>query len=240
MVKKIQLLAFAAHPDDVEISASGIMIKHKLNGLTTGIVDLTRGELGTRGSAELRDLESIEASKIMGLDARENLRLKDGFFENNEENAIKVVEAIRKYQPDIVLINAESDRHPDHGRAHELVKRALFLSGLPKIKTVVDGIELMAWRPRNVYSYIQDHFHQPHLVIDVTDVWETRMKALMAYKSQFFDPNSDEPNTPISSPEFIDFLNSRGVHLGRYINSKYAEGLRTVKPIGTDLLSNLI
>jgi len=240
MVKKIQLLAFAAHPDDVEISASGIMIKHKLNGLTTGIVDLTRGELGTRGSAELRDLESIEASKIMGLDARENLRLKDGFFENNEENAIKVVEAIRKYQPDIVLINAESDRHPDHGRAHELVKRALFLSGLPKIKTVVDGVELMAWRPRNVYSYIQDHFHQPHLVIDVTEVWETRMKALMAYKSQFFDPNSDEPNTPISSPEFIDFINGRGIHLGRFVNTRYAEGLRTVKPIGTDLLTNLI
>jgi bacillithiol biosynthesis deacetylase BshB1 len=234
--KKINLLAFAAHPDDVEISASGIMVKHKQLGLSTGIIDLTRGELGTRGSADIRDAESSKASSILNLDARENLGFKDGFFENDEAHLLKVIEAIRKYQPDIVLINSEFDRHPDHGRAHQLLKRACFLSGLPKIETG----DLPAWRPKTVYAYIQDYYIEPNLVIDVSDVWDIRMNALKAYSSQFFDPQSNEPNTPISNPEFLKFIEGRGHQFGRFINCSYAEGLRTVRPTGVNNLADLL
>lgn len=240
MLKKINLLAFAAHPDDVEISASGIMIKHKKMGLSTGIIDLTRGELGTRGSAEIRDAESAKASEIMELDLRENLGFKDGFFENDESHLLPVIAAIRKYQPNIVLINSETDRHPDHARAHNLLKRACFLSGLPKISTKFNGEELEAWRPKSIYSYIQDYYLDPHLVIDVSDVWNQRMQALKAFGSQFFDPDSSEPSTPISNPEFFKFIEGRGFQFGRLINVQYAEGLRTVRPAGVNNLSDLI
>lgn len=239
MLKKINLLAFAAHPDDVEISASGIMIKHKNMGLSTGIVDLTRGELGTRGSADIRDAEAANAANIMGLDVRENLGFKDGFFENDETHLLKVITAIRKYQPDTVLINSEFDRHPDHGRAHQLLKRACFLSGLPKIETSFNGENLPAWRPKAVYSYIQDYFIDPHIIVDVTDVWESRMAALNAFSSQFFDPLSAEPNTPISNPEFFSFIEGRGHQFGRFIQAKFGEGLRTVRPIGVMNLNQL-
>lgn len=239
MLKKINLLAFAAHPDDVEISASGIMIKHKNMGLTTGIIDLTRGELGTRGSSAIRDSEAAEAAKIMNLDVRENLGFKDGFFETDELHLIQVITALRKYQPDIVLINSENDRHPDHGRAHQLMKRACFLSGLPKIETLFNGQSLKAWRPKSVYSYIQDYFIDPHLVVDVTDVWDARMAALKAFSSQFFDPQSSEPNTPISNPEFFKFIEGRGLQFGRFIQTGYGEGLRTVRPIGVKNLNEL-
>ncbi|MFM6984384.1 MAG: bacillithiol biosynthesis deacetylase BshB1 [Chitinophagaceae bacterium] len=239
MLNKINLLAFAAHPDDVEISASGIMIKHQQLGLSTGIVDLTRGELGTRGSADIRDTESAKATEIMKLKVRENLGFKDGFFEVDEFHLLKVITAIRKYQPDIVLINSESDRHPDHGRAHNLLKRACFLSGLPKIVTPFDGEELVAWRPKTVYSYIQDYFIEPHLVVDVSEVWDQRMLALKAFSSQFYDPQSSEPLTPISNPEFFKFIEGRGMQFGRYINSKFGEGLRTIRPAGVENLSDL-
>lgn len=238
--QKINLLAFAAHPDDVEISISGVMIKHAQLGLKTGIVDLTEGELGTRGSAELRYQESKKSSEILGLSVRENLNLGDGFFEINSESLLKVITAIRKYQADIILINAESDRHPDHGRAHELLKRACFLSGLVKIKTIVDGVEQTPWRPKQVYSYIQDHYLEPDLVIDVTDFWEQRMKALMAYSSQFYDPNSTEPNTPISGPDFLNHIEARAVQFGRSINVAKAEGLRTIRALGVNNLKDLI
>lgn len=240
MLKKINLLAFAAHPDDVEISASGIMIKHKNMGLSTGIVDLTRGELGTRGSADLRFKEAETAAQIMNLDARENLGFKDGFFEIDEAHLNAVITAIRKYQPDIVLINSEQDRHPDHGRAHQLLKSACFLSGLPKIETSFDGQMQTAWRPQSVYSYIQDYYLDPHIVIDVTDVWSTRMEALKSFSSQFFDPNSPEPNTPISNPEFFKFIDGRGLQFGRFIQAGYGEGLRTVRPLGVNNLNALI
>lgn len=239
MSQPIKLLAFAAHPDDVEISVSGIMLRHKQAGLTTGIIDLTRGELGTRGNAELRAEESAKASGILGLDVRENLGLRDGFFVQDEESLMAVVRVIRKYKPQIVLMNAESDRHPDHGNGHNLVKRACFLSGLVKIKCSDNGGELEPWRPYAMYSYIQDYFLEPDMVVDVTQVWEQRMKSLMSYSSQFYNPSSGEPVTPISTEEFLKNIEGRAIQLGRYINCKYAEGLRKVRPIGVNLLTDL-
>ncbi len=237
---KLDILAFAAHPDDVEISASGIMIKHKMKGLKTGIVDFTAGELGTRGSAELRAEESKLASQIMQLDARENLGLRDGFFEINEESLLKVIVSIRKYQPEIVLLNAPSDRHPDHGRAQDLQKRACFLAGLPKIVTEVNNKQQLPWRPKNMYAYIQDNFHEPYIIIFVSDYWELRMKSLMAYSSQFYNPESNDPQTPISTPEFLNFIEGRAMQLGRVVNAKKGEGLLTLKPIGTENLLDLL
>lgn len=240
--QKINLLAFAAHPDDVEISASGIMLAHAELGWKTGIIDLTKGELGTRGSAELRKTESAKASEILKLSTRENLDLGDGVFEIDETGLKAVVKRIRRYNPDIILINAESDRHPDHGRAHQLVKRAAFLSGLVKFVTLEDdGSEQAAWRPGTILSYIQDHHLEPHLLIDVSEHWENRMKSLLAYSSQFYNPDSDEPETPISSSEFLKQIEGRAVQFGRLINKKYAEGLRTVNsPLGLDNLSSLL
>lgn len=239
MSQPIKLLAFAAHPDDVEISVSGIMIKHKQAGLTTGIIDLTRGELGTRGSAEIRASESAKASGILGLDVRENLGLRDGFFVQDEESLMAVVRAIRKHRPQIVLMNAESDRHPDHGNAHSLVKRACFLSGLVKIKCLDNGREPEPWRPQAMYSYIQDYFLEPDLIVDVSGVWEQRMDSLMCYSSQFYNPNSGEPATPISTEEFLKNIEGRAIQLGRHINCRYAEGLRKVRPIAVHLLTDL-
>ncbi len=239
MYPKINVLAFAAHPDDVEISVSGIMLKHKAAGLSTGIIDLTGGELGTRGSKEIRAGESAKATAILQLDIRENLGFRDGFFEQNEESLMAVVKVIRKYRPDIVLLNAESDRHPDHGRAHELVKRACFLSGLEKIKVEDGKSTLGAWKPPTMYSYIQDYYLEPDLVIDVTAFWKQRMESLMAYSSQFYNPDSNETATPISSEEFIGNLEGRSHQFGRLINCRHAEGLRTLRPIGVNLLGDL-
>lgn len=237
--QKINLLAYAAHPDDVEISISGTMLKHKKMGLKTGIIDLTAGELGTRGNADLRKIESAKATEILQLDARENLGLADGFFEINHDSLMKVVVTLRKYKPDIILINAEKDRHPDHGRGHELVKRAVFLSGLSKIETFDENGPQTTWRPKNMYAYIQDYFFQPDIIIDVTDHWNHRMESLLAYSSQFFDPNSEEPQTPISTPEFLENINGRSIQLGRLINTKHAEGLKVIKPIGVTNLMDL-
>lgn len=239
MSQQIKLLAFAAHPDDVEISVSGIMLKHKQAGFTTGIIDLTKGELGTRGSAELRAQESATASKILGLDMRENLGLKDGFFVQDEESLMAVVRTIRMYKPQIVLMNAESDRHPDHGNGHSLVKRACFLAGLVKVKCQDNGRELEPWRPQTMYSYIQDYYLEPDLIIDVSGVWKERMESLMSYSSQFYNASSSEPVTPISTEEFLKNIEGRAIQLGRYINCRYAEGLRKVRPIGVNLLTDL-
>jgi bacillithiol biosynthesis deacetylase BshB1 len=239
MHPKIDLLAFAAHPDDVEISISGIMLKHKAAGMSTGVIDLTRGELGTRGNAELRAKESAKASEILQLDIRENLGFRDGFFHEDEEHLLAVIRMIRKYKPDIVLINAESDRHPDHGNAHHLVKRACFLSGLIKVKTEVNGEGQQAWRPQTVYAYIQDYYLEPDLVIDVTDFWEKRMESLMAYSSQFYNPDSNEASTPISTKEFINHIEGRSHQFGRLINCVHGEGLRRIRPLGVNLLNQL-
>lgn len=239
MKQKINILAFAAHPDDVEISAAGIMLKHQEAGLKTGIIDLTQGELSTRGQLETRKLETQKASEILKLSVRENLNMHDGFLEINNESLISVIKAIRKYQPDILLINSDNDRHPDHGIAHKLVHRAAFLSGLIKIETIHEGEVQEAWRPKNIYSYIQDLFKQPDLIIDVSDFWEKRTEAFECFSSQFYNPNSLEPTTPISTPEFKKNIEGRSVQLARYINCKHAEGLLAVKPLGVNLLSDL-
>jgi N-acetylglucosamine malate deacetylase 1 len=240
MHPKINVLAYAAHPDDVEISVSGIMLKHKFAGMSTGIIDLTRGELGTRGTAEIRAQESAKASAILQLDIRENLGFRDGFFEQDETHLMAVVSSLRKYRPDIVLINAETDRHPDHGNAHQLVKRACFLSGLPKVRIEADGVQLEAWRPSNIYSYIQDYYLEPDILIDVTDFWEKRMESLMAYSSQFYNPDSNESPTPISSIEFLKHVEGRSHQFGRLINCVHAEGLKKIRPIGVHLLNQLV
>ncbi|MDI1234826.1 MAG: bacillithiol biosynthesis deacetylase BshB1 [bacterium] len=241
MHPKINVLAFAAHPDDVEIGISGTMIKHKKSGLTTGVIDLTRGELGTRGTAEIRAIESANASKILQLDVRENLDLKDGFFEYNESNLKAVAKCIRKYQPEIVLCNAFSDRHPDHGKGHRLVADACFLAGLLKVEIQDEqGNDLKPWRPNAVYAYIQDNYLEPDFVIDVTEFWEERTQSLMCFKSQFFNPDSKEPETPISSLAFLQHVEGRSVQFGRFIGVKYAEGFNVVRPAGVNLFTDLI
>lgn len=237
---KIDLLAFAAHPDDVEISCAGTVIKHLQAGYTAGIIDLTRGELGTRGSAEIRDKEAAMASKIMGLTIRENLKMADGFFNESEENKLAIVKMIRKYQPEIVLANAIFDRHPDHGRASKLVSDACFLSGLPKVKTTLDGIEQTAWRPKAVYHYIQDRTMKPDFIVDISEVMEKRMEALKAYSSQFYDPNSNEPVTAISTTQFMDSLYGRANEYGRIIGVAYGEGFVAERTVGIDHLFRFI
>ena len=240
MNQKINILAFAAHPDDVEISVAGIMIKHQDAGLKTGIIDLTQGELSTRGQLEIRKKETQKASEIMKLSVRENLNMSDGFLEVNRESLMAVIKVIRKYQPDVILINSDNDRHPDHGIAHKLVHRAAFLSGLIKVETIYNNEVQDVWRPKNIYAYIQDLFQHPDLIIDVSDFWVRRTEALECFASQFYNPNSTEPSTPISTPEFKNNIEGRSVQLARHINCKHAEGLLTVKPIGVKLLTDLL
>ncbi len=231
---KLDILAIAAHPDDVEISAGGTVLKSIQQGKKVGIVDLTRGELGSRGSGDLRMIEADAASKILGISARVNLGLADGFFENNEASLRKIIEQIRIYKPEIVLTNAPSDRHPDHGRASQLVREACFYSGLRKIET---GQE--AWRPKSVYMFNQNYYNKPDFVVDVTEFWETKMEALKAYGSQFFDPNSKEPKTPISGEEFFDFLRARSMDFGRPAGYLLAEGFMVDRTIGVEDLFHL-
>jgi len=235
MTLKLDILAFAAHPDDVELSCSGTLLHHISLGKKVGIVDLTRGELGTRGSAGLRDVEAQNSSKILGITVRENLGMDDGFFENNKENQLKIIEIIRKYQPELVLANTINDRHIDHGRAAELVHKGCFLSGLSKIKTG----DLMAWRPKRVLHYIQDYFMQPDLVVDITPWFEKKKECIMAFESQFYNENSTEPNTPLSGKEFFSFLESRSREMGRLIGVEFGEGFVTKIPLQAFDLTNL-
>jgi bacillithiol biosynthesis deacetylase BshB1 len=229
---KLHILAFAAHPDDVELSAAGTVLKHIDMGYKAGIVDLTRGELGTRGTPEDRDREAVAAAEFMGLSARENLGLHDGFFTNDEESQRKVITAIRKYRPEIVLCNAVRDRHIDHGKGSELVADSCFLSGLAKIDT---GQE--AWRPRAVYHYIQDRYIHPAFVVDITAYMEKKIETVMCFKSQFYNPDSDEPETPISSLAFLEFLRARAREMGRQAGYEFAEGFTVERYPGvTDLL----
>lgn len=237
---KVDVLVFAAHPDDAELACSGTILAHIAMGKKVAIVDLTRGELGTRGTPETRDIESAKASKILGIHARENLRFRDGFFVKDEAHLMKVIEAIRKYQPEIVLANAESDRHIDHGRAGDLVHDACFLSGLNKIQTQINGQSQMAWRPNKVYHYIQDRLSNPDIIVDVSPYWETKMQSIMAYQSQFFDPNSSEPVTPIATPEFLEMLHGRGLEFGRRIGVKYGEGFTVRGNVGCSNLFDLL
>lgn len=222
---KLDILVIAAHPDDAELGCGGTIVKHTALGMKVGILDLTKGELGTRGTAETRDEEARAASKIMGISIRENLHLADGFFQNDKESQLVIIRKIRQYQPDIILANAISDRHPDHGKAATLAYDASFLAGLTKIETIdSEGKSQQAWRPKHVYHYIQSAFIQPDFIVDVTNEWEKKIEAIRAYRTQFFDPNSSEPQTFISSPEFLNFLDARAIELGNIAGVKYAEG----------------
>lgn len=236
---KLDILAFAAHPDDVEISCSGTLMKMIASGSKVGLIDLTRGELGSRGSAELRDSEAAAASSLMGISARENLGLKDGFFNYDETSLRLVIEKIRAYKPDVVLCNAPSDRHPDHGRASKLVQDACFYSGLLKIETSVDGVRQEPHRPRAVYSYIQDYYLKPDFVVDVTPFWDKKIEVLKCFSSQFFSPTSDEPKTPISGEEFFQFLKGRALNVGRPAGYLYGEGFITHRTPGVEGLMDL-
>ncbi|MFL0205197.1 bacillithiol biosynthesis deacetylase BshB1 [Aquirufa sp. 2-AUSEE-184A6] len=229
---KLDILVMAAHPDDAELSCAGTILKHIAAGKKVGIVDFTRGELGTRGTPEIRLQESADATKILGLQARENLGIRDGFFRNDEETQLKLIEVIRKYQPDIVLANALEDRHPDHGKGAQLAIDACFLSGLRQIKTG----NLPAWRPAQVYHYIQDRYLEPDFVVDISSQWDQKEAAIRAFKSQFFDPNSAEPASYISSPDFLNFIQARAMEMGHKIGVRYGEGFQSQKTLEKKLL----
>jgi N-acetylglucosamine malate deacetylase 1 len=230
---KLGLLAFGVHPDDVELSCSGTLLTEKNHGKKIGIIDLTRGELGTRGTAETREEEAANSAKILGTDVRENLDMADGFFRNDEENQRKIITVLRKYQPEIILCNAPDDRHPDHGRAAGLVAEAAFLSGLRKIETVDGKISQAAWRPKYVFNYIQDQYFEPDFVIDISDVIEKKLEAIKAFKTQFFTGNRDkEPQTYISTPDFLESVINRSKMFGKMIGVKHAEGFLSKKMIG--------
>ena len=237
---KLDILAFGAHPDDVELGCAATLAKEVSLGKKVGIIDLTRGELGTRGSAELRREEAAKAAEILGVSIRENLAFADGFFQNDRAHQLKVIEMIRKYQPDIVLCNAIDDRHIDHGRGSKLVSDACFLSGLLKIETSHNRTSQEKWRPKQVYHYIQWKNIEPDFVVDVTGFMEKKMKAVMAYSSQFYDPNSKEPQTPITSKNFTDSIEYRARDLGRLINVDYAEGFTTERYVAVESLDKLI
>ncbi|MBO6515171.1 MAG: bacillithiol biosynthesis deacetylase BshB1 [Bacteroidia bacterium] len=232
-VEKLDILAFAAHPDDAELACSGTLLKHIQLGYKVGVVDLTQGDLGTRGSIEIRAREAEKSSQILGLSARENLKMPDGFFDQTEENLKKIIYAIRKYQPDVLFANAIHDRHPDHGRGSEIVSRANFLSGLAKIKTYDhDGQEQAPWRPSNVYHYIQFRHIKPDFIVDITQQWPTKLEAIKAFESQFFNPDSDEPETLIASEKFLKYIEARAREFGAAIETEFGEGFTTEKPIG--------
>jgi bacillithiol biosynthesis deacetylase BshB1 len=237
---KLDILVFAAHPDDAELSCSGTILHHLKLGHKVGIIDLTRGELGTRGSADLRDIEAAKSSEILGITIRENLGLADGFFRKDKETLLTIINKIRKYQPEIVLCNAEEDRHVDHGRGGDLLNEACFLSGLRKIETFDNNETQTEWRPKAVYHYIQDRLSNADLIFDITPYFQTKMESILAFSSQFYDPNSKEPQTPISGEEFFKHIEGRALHFGRIIGVKYGEGFTVKRTIGTNNLLNLI
>jgi bacillithiol biosynthesis deacetylase BshB1 len=238
---KLDILAIGSHPDDVELGCSGTLIKEVRNGKKVGIVDLTQGELGTRGTIETRYEEAAEATRIMGISVRENLKMRDGFFKNDEEHQLQIVRILRKYRPEIVIANILEDRHPDHGRAGWMVYDASFLSGLKQVKTFDEsGNEQEKWRPKMLLHYIQDRFFEPNFIVDISDVWEQRMEAVKAFKTQFNSSASDGPQTYISNPEFIDALTSRARLLGKRIGVKYGEGFLSKKSIGLKDLDALV
>ena len=237
---KLDILAFGAHPDDVELGCGATIAKEVSLGKKVGIIDLTRGELGTRGSAELRDVEAANAAKILGVSIRENLQFSDGFFINNREHQLEVIKMIRKYKPEVVLCNAIDDRHIDHPKGSSLVSDACFLSGLMKIETKLDGEKQEKWRPKQVYHYIQWKNIEPNFVVNVTGFMDVKEKAVLAYSSQFYDPNSNEPETPITSKNFTESINYRARDLGRLIGVDFAEGFTSERYVAVENLSKLI
>jgi bacillithiol biosynthesis deacetylase BshB1 len=237
---KLDTLAFGVHPDDVELSCAGVLLVEQKNGKKTGIIDLTQGELGTRGTAATRKAEAAAAAKILGVDVRDNLEMADGFLQNDEAHQRKIISAIRIYQPEIILCNAPEDRHPDHGKSSKLVADAAFLAGLMKIETEMNGSLQKAWRPKYVFRYIQDRFLQPDFVVDITDVFEQKIEAIKAYKTQFNSTDNAEPQTYISTPDFLDSVIYRHKWFGKMIGVKYAEGFITEKMIGIRNFDSII
>lgn len=236
---KLDILVFAVHPDDAELGCSGTILKHIAAGKKVGIIDFTRGELGTRGTAETRDEEAKASSEILGLHVRENLRFKDGFFKNDEEHQIELIKMVRKYQPEIILTNALHDRHPDHGRAGDLANDAIFLSGLVKIETFAEGKAQEAWRPRLVLQYIQDRYINPDIIVDISEYMDRKLDCIRAFKTQFDSPDKSQPQTYISTPEFLDSVIGRAREFGKNIGAKYGEGFTSRKLLGVDNLFNL-
>ncbi len=237
---KLDILAFGAHPDDVELGAGATIAKEVSLGKKVGIIDLTRGELGTRGSAELRDTEATDAKEILGVSIRENLAFADGFFRNDKEHQLEIIKMIRKYKPEIVLCNAIDDRHIDHGKGSKLVSDACFLSGLLKIKTNLNGEDQEKWRPKLVYHYIQWKNIEPDFVVDISKFMDKKIASVLAYSSQFYDPNSDEPETPITSKNFTESIEYRAKDLGRLIGVSYAEGFTVERHVAVSSLDKLI
>ena len=238
---KLDVLAIGVHPDDVELGCSGTLIKEVRRGKKAGVIDLTQGELGSRGTIETRTNEAREAAKIMGVAVRENLKMRDGFLSNDEAHQLQLIATIRKYQPEIVIGNILEDRHPDHGRAGQLIYDACFLSGLKKIKTTdQEGKEQQRWRPKQLFHYLQDRFYEPDIIIDITDVWEERLESIKAYKTQFYNPDSSEEDTYISSPEFLESVIARARLLGKRIGVQFAEGFISKKSIGINNLDALV
>ena len=238
---KLDILVMAAHPDDAELCCSGTILKEIAAGKKVGIVDFTRGELGTRGTPQIRLEESAEAAKILGIAVRENLEFRDGFYVNDEEHQLKLISVIRKYQPDIVLANAIVDRHPDHGKGAALAVDSCFKSGLRMIKTYTDqNEEQLAWRPKNVFHYIQDRYISPDFIVDVSDFWEQKEASIRAFKSQFYNPNSTEPASYLSNPEFLEFIKARSMEFGHAIGVKHGEGFTSYKKLGVQSVFDLI
>lgn len=236
---KLDILAFGAHPDDIELGCGATIAKEISLGKKVGVVDLTQGELGTRGSAKIRAEEAKKAAEILGLHIRENLKFADGFFENNKENQLEIIKRIRKYKPEIVLCNAIDDRHIDHAKGSKLVSDACFLSGLRRIETSFNGEKQIAWRPKKVYHYIQWKPITPHFVVDVSGFIDKKLKAVKAYSSQFYNPKSKEPTSPITSKNFLDSVVYRAQDLGRLVEVEYAEGFTVERTISINSLDNL-
>ncbi len=236
---KLDILAFGAHPDDVELGCGATIAKEISLGKKVGIVDLTRGELGTRGSAEIRDNEAAKAAKILGISVRENLNFRDGFFVNDETHQLEIIKMIRKYQPEIVLCNAIDDRHIDHGKGSKLVSDACFLSGLRRIETTLEGVHQTEWRPKLVYHYIQWKNIEPDFVVDVSDFMQIKIDAVMAYDSQFYNPNSNEPISPIATKNFTESIEYRAKDLGRLVFAEYAEGFTVERYLAVNSLADL-
>ncbi len=239
-MQKLDILAFGAHPDDVELGSAGAILAAIAQGKKVGIIDLTKGELGTRGTVAIRLNEAQAASKILGVTIRENLGMTDGFFKNDQEHQLIIIECIRRFKPSIVLCNAPEDRHPDHGRAASLVSDACFLAGLSKIKTTHNGVEQTAWRPANVFHYIQSRNLTPSFVVDISAHMDTKMASILAHASQFYDPNSKEPSTFISGNSFLEFVKGRAKELGQQIGVDYAEGFISNKIIGVKSFDDII
>ncbi|UXX77840.1 bacillithiol biosynthesis deacetylase BshB1 [Reichenbachiella carrageenanivorans] len=237
---KLDVLVFAAHPDDAELSCGGTILSLIAQSKKVGIVDFTRGEMGTRGTPEIRDKEAAASSKILGLAVRDNLRFQDVFFKNDDAHVLEVVKKIRQYQPEVILANALADRHPDHAKAAQVVKKAIFLAGLKNLKSEWGGKAQENWYIKNLYHYIQTDFMKPDFVVDVSDHWATRMEAVRAFKSQFFDPNGESSNTLISTPEFMELIEARGRELGLSIRVKYGEGFVSDRALGVSDLTSLL